>query len=659
MNITIIHRVIFGFFFLFLLMLLQSVFSYHTQQTLSQQLKYQHQSLAPMTRLISDLSQYQLKVNKSLMQFLSEPDAVLRQEYENELHNSVLQFDQTVLEAKSLMEEASSIKQVMSLAERVFNASLEQLALYKQQQEQNLKVMLLAEGFDKEWGIYTQDINELTFDLSLEENAFELMTVQLMDQQIKAFRSDFSRMRVFNTTSELHSNLSLQIDRLNNIASNFSNLNGDSQKILNFYFQQIRRTMDEGQGIYDQYSELLEVSARANLQIQVINNLVNKLDASLNTLSQKIYRQGEREREASERKTKNAIYGQFLMVGVSLVITLVIGISTVLRIRQPLRNIIQTLKGLTSGDLTLQAVVSHNDEFGEIAHNVNHLKDKLLVTLRNLSAVAKDVEGLSLQVTDTLQHTQEQLALQQDESEMMVSATVKMSTSAKEVASHSLHALDDVEEMIRSASGNKQSIIASLQSTKLLGGDMDAAHAQLMLLEKETQGIGTIAKTIRGITEQTNLLALNAAIEAARAGEYGRGFAVVADEVRALAKNTKEATLKIEHIVGRLNQASQDTVASMARSQLKTGEMVEQMERIEEQFEALQITIDSVKLSSTSIRLQSEKQASVVNSLSSSVGEMAKMTKNIRDYSHNSTTQAEALLAVAHQQRSTAGEFRL
>ncbi|MGO2356121.1 MAG: methyl-accepting chemotaxis protein [Marinomonas foliarum] len=102
-----------------------------------------------------------------------------------------------------------------------------------------------------------------------------------------------------------------------------------------------------------------------------------------------------------------------------------------------------------------------------------------------------------------------------------------------------------------SAKKGNQVVSETVTVMRQLSEQMEEAAQGISELDTQSQLVGSIIESIRGIADQTNLLALNAAIEAARAGEQGRGFAVVADEVRQLASRTSSATEEIVGVVGK------------------------------------------------------------------------------------------------------------
>ena len=111
----------------------------------------------------------------------------------------------------------------------------------------------------------------------------------------------------------------------------------------------------------------------------------------------------------------------------------------------------------------------------------------------------------------------------------------------------------------------------TVQVIEQISHELNEAARSIDTVSKQSDVIGQIVLTIRGIADQTNLLALNAAIEAARAGDHGRGFAVVADEVRNLAARTSKATLEIVDVVRQNHDLSLLAVASMQSSLTRTG----------------------------------------------------------------------------------------
>jgi methyl-accepting chemotaxis protein len=123
----------------------------------------------------------------------------------------------------------------------------------------------------------------------------------------------------------------------------------------------------------------------------------------------------------------------------------------------------------------------------------------------------------------------------------------------------------------------RQAVEESVAAMEQVREQVEGIAGSIVALADQAQAIGEIIATVNDLAERTNLLALNAAIEAARAGDQGRGFAVVASEVKSLAEQSKDATVRVRHILGEIQRATSAAVVSTERGNVQVAEGVRQV----------------------------------------------------------------------------------
>ena len=158
-----------------------------------------------------------------------------------------------------------------------------------------------------------------------------------------------------------------------------------------------------------------------------------------------------------------------------------------------------------------------------------------------------------------------------------------------------------------------------MSSLQELAQQLNDTSNTMQAVNTESNNIGGILTTIRGIAEQTNLLALNAAIEAARAGEQGRGFAVVADEVRALSSRTHKATEQIQRSIGEIQQTLLSWGKTMTQSREQVEECVTQTTHSTEQLSDIVAMVNTIDHLSSQIATAATQQGQVASEVASNV----------------------------------------
>lgn len=244
----------------------------------------------------------------------------------------------------------------------------------------------------------------------------------------------------------------------------------------------------------------------------------------------------------------------------------------------------------------------------------------------------------SMMKLEEIQVLQKQL----DESAATLAAGAEETTSAitdKERLVH--HMLSEIKginsisfELLQKVDKGKQDVLLSLEQVEEVVDLIDSTEKQTKQLAHASNEIGTIIKTIRGISHQTNILSLNAAIEAQRAGVNGKGFAVVAQEVRKLANETQSA---LDNIHDQIYEV-QNTVEIFENSYKKIAEDASSLKQVNQKIiNMLNSTLENVKENSNRI----EKFSSIMDNFQNTFEE-------ITEASYQVATMAEKLNEVNH-----------
>ncbi|OLU25655.1 chemotaxis protein [Pseudomonas sp. PA15(2017)] len=257
-----------------------------------------------------------------------------------------------------------------------------------------------------------------------------------------------------------------------------------------------------------------------------------------------------------------------IMVALILLIALIID-TLQRRLSRLLERLVPALSAWAAGDFASEIHLATNTrELRDIEESLNRLRRYLVELVGTIHQHAANVSASSHTLADLSGGLH-------DGAERQASDTAQIRDALGELEATILQVADDASQ---TATAGRDADRALAQGQKVIGHSLSGLHAlveevrgnaqAIEHLATETATIGSVLTVIRGIAEQTNLLALNAAIEAARAGEAGRGFAVVADEVRSLSLRTSSATAQIQEVIGRLQQAANDSVQAM-RSQVE------------------------------------------------------------------------------------------
>ncbi|PXX49939.1 methyl-accepting chemotaxis protein [Aquitalea magnusonii] len=366
---------------------------------------------------------------------------------------------------------------------------------------------------------------------------------------------------------------------------------------------------EKGSGFDDRAEELTK-------QVEALNEHINKADDA-----------------AYAAMNQTTTHLRDMILGLAAVLVIVVVLGGVLLYRRVFGVLggepavaMEVANRIASGDLS-QRIVLPADSEGSLLHSLADMQGQLRTITSNIRNLSGELDSSADSMSGAAHQLQKSSAVQSESTRSMSVSVEEVLQSIQQLGSQSQDVGGEAQGAGQMVSDCEQLIHATASDISHIAERIGNAANAIDDLNKQTDAIASITRTIHDIADQTNLLALNAAIEAARAGEMGRGFAVVADEVRKLAERTGVATVEISGQIETIRQGMTGVVGVMQSSVDASNHGVEQTHKAREAISGIRQNTDQIVEHIQGISLALREQQSAMGDMAQRIEVIASMTE--------------------------------
>jgi methyl-accepting chemotaxis protein len=329
------------------------------------------------------------------------------------------------------------------------------------------------------------------------------------------------------------------------------------------------------------------------------------------------------------------------------------------QITQPLKETLEAVERIASGDLSQTLQVSRQDEMGVLQLGIQRMGTTLRELIGGIRDGVTQIASAAEELSAVTEQTSAGVNNQKIETDQVATAMHEMSTTVQEVARNAAEASQAAADIDREASNGDRLVADAIAQIDRLASEVSRSVDAMNHLQNESKKIGGVMDVIKTVAEQTNLLALNAAIEAARAGEAGRGFAVVADEVRGLAQRTQKSTEEIEGLVAGLQQGTHQVATIMQASREMTDSTVTLTRKAGEALGVITRKVSNIQAMNQQIAAAAEQQGAVAEEISRSVVNVRDISEQTAAASEETAASSVELARLGNQLQMMVSHFRV
>jgi len=328
-------------------------------------------------------------------------------------------------------------------------------------------------------------------------------------------------------------------------------------------------------------------------------------------------------------------------------------------IRTTLKKLGQVMNQVAAGDMTVSFKAQSQDELGELGQVFNETVSKIHQLIERVGQTVVEVERQADRVQQVSGESNQAVAGQRGQIDLIATAMNQMSATAQEVAHSAAAAVGSAQSVNDETVSGRALVESQVGSIQRLAGEIDQSVAVINKLASDSASISQVLDVIKGIAEQTNLLALNAAIEAARAGEQGRGFAVVADEVRNLAKRTQQSTEEIESMIAKLQSGVGAAVKAMNASHQMADTTVNESGKVQQALENILGAVGMIVDQNQQIATAAEEQTAVAQDIDQNIVEISQAGERTAEGASHTEQASRELSGLVARLKQLIGAFRV
>lgn len=665
MRLTVAARVIGGFTIITALLLVISLTSFFSLQSIGKSSEEVNNVAIPSLIGVANLQTELLQLSNSQTEaFHSEDQSTvegLQQDFTRVSQNvdeQLTELRQLLIgdiESRSVANLQNDIEQFVEQVAAIFSAQANFLSLAERRDQRLNEVEFAADDgammildLTDESGFETEFYNQAGL---LENNLNSLVTLAYdMARVEESGRADIIR-------SEIEVAVQSSRDRLQMMQEQEDTALLD--EVSEYLDVAANALIESNTSLVNSVLERLEAREAATRLLAENNSLMQTVLADMNTLQGQVQALADNVQDSADNAITRSSWLNSVLTVLSIAFAIIVGVLAVRSISRPLADVNAMLNTLANGDLTGRLDDSSNDEFGELSSNINklinnlrHLVEGIADRSAQLATAAEESSSISAQSRNSMQDQRAQV-------EQVAAATQEMSSTTSEVASGAAKALEEIQHSDEEAKRVRIISDENKRTIEALAQEIQNASDVINQLSENSANIGGILDVIRGIAEQTNLLALNAAIEAARAGEQGRGFAVVADEVRTLASRTQQSTEEIQNMIERLQSDSSRAVNVMERGRNQAETCVTQADEAALALHAITESVHQASDSSTAIATAAEQQSATAHDISEKLEAIVALAEQAEAGAKQTSEASGEVAKLSSEMQDSVKSFRL